>query len=133
MSDSHAMDSKKVLILLAILTAVEVGWAVLLPIPVWAIRAGLIALALWKGYLIFMFFMHMKFEGWIVKGLMLPTVPLMFIVVLANMPDTSFNDKLVYPIGSMASPDGGDVHEIKHVAAGGHSEEDAAAHEDDKH
>jgi hypothetical protein len=127
------MDSKKVLFLLAVLTAVEVGWAVLLPIPVWAIRAGLVALALWKGYLIFMFFMHMKFEGWIVKGLMLPTVPLMFILVFANMPDTSFNDKLVYPIGSMASPDGGEVHEIKDVASGGHSGQDGTVHEEDEH
>ena len=130
MSDSHAMDSKKVLILLAILTAVEVGWAVLLPIPVWAIRAGLVALALWKGYLIFMFFMHMKFEGWILKGLMLPTVPLMFIVVLANMPDTSYNDNLIYPIGSMVSPDGGEVHEIKDIASGAHSEEEGHADEE---
>jgi caa(3)-type oxidase subunit IV len=128
MSDSHEMNSKKVLILLAILTAVEVAWAVVpLGLPVWAMRLGLVVMALWKGYLIFMFFMHMKFEGWIVKGLMLPTVPLMLIVVFANMPDTSFNDHLVYPIGSMVNEDGGEVRELKDVANPNHGEHDEQA------
>jgi len=124
MSDTNEISSTKVLILLAILTAVEVAWAVVMPIPVWAIRLGLVVLALWKGYLIFMFFMHMKFEGWIVKGLMLPTVPLMLIVVFANMPDTSYNDKLVYPIGSMANPETGEVQELKDIAQGAHGPEE---------
>ncbi len=117
MSDNHKLNSTRVLILLAVLTALEVAWALWMPVPVWAMRLGLVGFALWKGYLIFMFFMHMKFEGWIVKGLMVPTVPLMMIVVFANMPDTSFNEHLIYPTGSMADPDGGEVHELEHIVA----------------
>ncbi|MCB9913813.1 MAG: cytochrome C oxidase subunit IV family protein [Planctomycetes bacterium] len=117
--DHNTFNATRVLILLAVLTAVEVGWALVhepLGIGIWPMRLGLIFLAIWKGYLIFMFFMHMKFEGWILKGLMVPTLPLMCIVVFANMPDTSFNDKIVYPIGSMASSDGAEVVELEDVS-----------------
>lgn len=125
MSDDNHFNAKRILILLAVLTAIEVAWGVGLHgvLTPFLLRLGLILMALWKGYLIFMFFMHMKFEGWIVKGLLVPTVPLMMIVVFANMPDTSFNDELVYPLGSMASPDGGEIHELPEVAGGGHGEE----------
>ncbi|MCH2106931.1 MAG: hypothetical protein MK291_09850, partial [Planctomycetes bacterium] len=32
--------------------------------------------------------------------LIAPTIPLVAIVVFANMPDTSFNDDMLYPVGS---------------------------------
>ena len=121
MSDKNHFNATRILILLAVLTAVEVAWAVVpLGLSTLMLRLGLIVMALWKGYLIFMFFMHMKFEGWIVKGLLVPTVPLMMIVVFANMPDTSYNDHLVYPAGSMATPDGAQVLELRDVAGHGH-------------
>jgi len=58
-------------------------------------RSGLVVFALWKGYLIFTYFMHMKWEGLICKGMVGFTVPLVAILMLANMPDTSFNTQVL--------------------------------------
>lgn len=99
MSDKkHEFSALKVFIWLFILTAVEVGWA-FLPISKIPLRLGLLVFAYMKGYLIFTYFMHMKFEGWIVKGLIAPTIPLMLIVVFACFPDVSRNSRLLYPVG----------------------------------
>lgn len=97
MSESHGFNTNKIFIILFVLTALEVGWAEI-GLPRWAAWSGLLIFAYMKGHLIFTYFMHMKFEGWIVKGLMVPTIPLMMIVVFANMPDTSKNELLVYPL-----------------------------------
>lgn len=107
----HGFSATKILIALLILTVVEVGWSFLshLGFPRWAVWGGLLIFAFWKGFLIFTYFMHMKFEGWILKGFLLPTIPLMLIVVCAVMPDVSFNDSTKYPIGSMVDPSTGEV------------------------
>jgi cytochrome c oxidase subunit IV len=62
--------------------------------------------AFWKGLLIYTYFMHMKFEGWIVKALIAPTPVLVAIVVFAVMPDVSFNSRLDFPVGSQLEKDG---------------------------
>lgn len=98
MSEKHEFSAFKVFVWLFILTAVEVGWA-FLPISKVPLRLGLIVFAYMKGYLIFTYFMHMKFEGWIVKGLIAPTVPLIAIVLCATFPDVARNSKLLYPVG----------------------------------
>lgn len=98
MSDKHEFSALKVFVWLFILTAVEVGWA-FLPIGKIPLRVGLLIFAYMKGYLIFTYFMHMKFEGWIVKGLVLPTVPLIAIVIGACFPDVARNSHLLYPVG----------------------------------
>jgi len=110
MSETHGFNTNKIFIILLVATLAEVLWA-LLPFPRWALWGGLLAFAYMKGYFIFNFFMHMKFEGWIVKGLLVPTIPLMMIVVFANMPDTSRNALLVYELTEQVNMEtGGIVH-----------------------
>lgn len=104
----HGFSANRILLGLCLLTALEVGWS-FLTFATWAVWGGLIVFALWKGFLIFTYFMHMKFEGWIVKGFLLPTIPLMAIVVFAVMPDVSFNHSTKYPIGSMVDARTGEV------------------------
>ena len=132
MSETHGFNTNKIFIILFILTALEVGWA-FIPFPTWAHWGGLLVFAYMKGHLIFSFFMHMKFEGWIVKGLMVPTIPLMMIVVFANMPDTSRNDLLVYPLTTQLDPlagqeDSGEIVELNHTERAELSREIKGAH-----
>lgn len=108
MSETHGFNTNKIFIVLFILTALEVVWAEL-GFPRWAHWGGLLIFAYMKGHLIFTYFMHMKFEGWIVKGLVVPTIPLMMIVVFANMPDTSKNDLLVYPLTEQMDSQTGEI------------------------
>lgn len=99
----HAsFSANKIFVTLFILTAVEVAWGAFLfkHSPHLVKWGGLIIFAFWKGILIYTYFMHMKFEGWIVKCLIAPTPILIAVVVFALMPDVSNNDKLVYPVGS---------------------------------
>ncbi len=108
MSDDHSFNSNKVFFILFLLTAVEVAWS-FIPLPRWALWGGLLVFAFMKGLLIFMYFMHMKFEGWIVKGLIAPTPILILIAVFALMPDVSNNSKLVNPVGAMVDAESGQV------------------------
>lgn len=108
MSETHGFNTNKIFGMLLLFTLLEVGWA-FLPFPRWALWGGLLIFAYMKGYLIFTYFMHMKFEGWIVKGLMVPTIPLMMIVVFANMPDTSKNGLLVYPLTEQLDAESGSI------------------------
>ena len=100
MSDDHQFNPTRIFLFLLLYTMLEVGWGMFFPGPRWALWGGLLICAYLKGYLIFTWFMHMKFEGWIVKGLVVPTIPLVAILIFANMPDTSLNDDMLYPIGS---------------------------------
>ena len=100
--DAHpGFSANKIFVTLFVLTMVEVGWGLgFKHSPHWIKWGGLMVFAFWKGILIYTYFMHMKFEGWIVKSLMIPTPFLIAIVVFALMPDVSHNDRLVYPVGS---------------------------------
>ena len=81
MSDNHHDFSvKKLWIILLVLTALEVIWGYIgneyfyeKKLPLWG---GLLLCAYWKGYYILMYFMHIKYEGMIVKGNILFTIPL---------------------------------------------------------
>ena len=106
MSEKGHFSAEKIFAALFVLTALEVGWAMLPFLGTLALRGGLVIFAFWKGYLIFTYFMHMKFEGWIVKGLIAPTVPLVAIVVCALLPDVSSNRQLKYPVGFQRVEDG---------------------------
>jgi len=108
MSETHGFNTNKIFGALLFLTIAEVGWAYL-PFATWALWGGLLTFAYMKGHLIFTYFMHMKFEGWIVKGLMVPTIPLMLIVVFANMPDTAKNDLMVYPLTVQMDAETGEI------------------------
>jgi len=111
MSDDHHFNPTRVFLFLLLYTVLEVAWGLWFPGPRWALWGGLLICAYLKGYLIFTWFMHMKFEGWIVKGLIAPTIPLVAIVLFANMPDTSFNDDMLYPVGSQLDVELTEVNE----------------------
>jgi caa(3)-type oxidase subunit IV len=111
--DDHGFDANKIFWVLFVLTAVEVGWSMVFKhvpmlhgVPIGVMWAGLLGFAFWKGALIYMYFMHMKFEGPIVKWLMRPTPVLIAIVVFALMPDVGTNERLVYPVGSQLDKSG---------------------------
>ena len=105
--DDHGFSANKIFLALIVLTAVEVAWSlVFVDSNRWLKWGGLLAFAGWKGALIYVYFMHMKFEGPVVKWLMRPTPVLMAILVFALMPDVSLNDELVYPVGTQLDRDG---------------------------
>jgi len=129
MSESHGFNTNKVFLLLLGLTLAEVLWS-FAPFPRWAVWGGLLCFAYAKGYFIFNFFMHMKFEGWIVKGLLVPTLPLMCIVVFANMPDTSRNALLVHELTQQMDPEHGKIVELDQTqrAIDSHDIKEAGGH-----
>ena len=111
MSTDHgaqpAFSANKIFVMLCALMAIEVAWGAILfkHSPHLVKWGGLVVFAFWKGMLIYTYFMHMKFEGWIVKCLIAPTPVLIAVVVFALMPDVSNNSKLVYPVGSQLDKD----------------------------
>lgn len=109
--------------ILFLFTALEVGWA-LLPLSKPLLWGGLIGCALVKGFLIFSYFMHFKFEKWIVRCLIAPTPVLMLIVVFAIMPDVARNKRMDHKITDMADPVTGQIVTIgSQDHAHGHGEE----------
>ncbi|MFT5049614.1 MAG: cytochrome c oxidase subunit IV [Chlamydiales bacterium] len=129
MSEQHHFNANKIFVTLIILTALEVAWGSLLPydakLLLWT---GLLGFAFWKGALIFMYFMHMKFEGWIVKCLIAPTPILMCVVVFAIMPDVAMNKQLIHELGDQLDPVDGQVVEI---GQGSRNIEHSADHDDE--
>ncbi|MFN0244223.1 MAG: cytochrome C oxidase subunit IV family protein [Planctomycetota bacterium] len=129
MSTGHEtghFNANKIFITLFILTAVEVAWSLVFAHqPHWLKWGGLLVFAFWKGILIYSYFMHMKFEGWLVKALIAPTPILIAIVIFALMPDISLNSKLVYPVGSQLDKTGHqpgkvvDMHDAPGTKPGG--------------
>ncbi|MCP3917848.1 MAG: cytochrome C oxidase subunit IV family protein [bacterium] len=114
MSDNdHGFDATKIFYALFILTAVEVAWGYMIPYHIkWALWGGLLIMAFMKGFLIFMYFMHMKFEGWIVKCLIAPTIPLMLVVFFSLVPDIASNDRMNHDIADQLDPVNGEIAEI---------------------
>ena len=129
--DSLGYSVKRVFIILFLLTFFEVVWGLTLHnaarIILWG---GLLIFAFAKGALIFMYFMHMKYEKILVWSLVVPTIPLIGIILFALMPDLSFNSRRDYPVGRRLDVEGSVVdmitagkHELPHGAgaeAGGH-------------
>jgi len=129
MSEQHHFNANKIFVTLIILTALEVAWGTLIPYDAkFFLWGGLLAFAFWKGLLIFMYFMHMKFEGWIVKCLIAPTPFLMCVVVFAIMPDVAMNGQLDHELGDQLDPVDGAVVEI---GTGSRNIEHTADHGDD--
>ena len=102
--------------LLFVLTFLEVLWGYMG--GVWwdwgklMLWGGLLFFAFYKGWLIAVYFMHLKFEGWVVKSLILPTPFLIMVIMGYLLPDVANHDApLVHPIGSMLDPETGEVHE----------------------
>ena len=96
----------KIFIALFLLTGLEVAWGMYLREPRWLLWSGLLTCALIKGQLIFMYFMHMKFERILVWALILPTPLLIMIFFLFISPDVSRNKLRDHPNGAMLNPEG---------------------------
>lgn len=116
MSGDKHFNCDKVFLLLFIATALEVGWGYLFgPIlgsPKWVLWGGLILFAAYKALLIAVYFMHLKFEGWVVWSLLVPTPFLMFVMfgyVLPDIANSGPTNNLVHPIGTMVDSDTGKV------------------------
>ena len=98
----------KIFIALFVLTAIEVAWA--MPhfirehrVMLWG---GLLLCAALKAGLIFMYFMHMRFERMIVWSMILP-LPLLVLVIFGYVtPDLAFNSRRDYQNGMMMNQEG---------------------------
>ena len=116
--DHYGFNANKIFFTLFVLTAVEVTWGFVFRHSPHLIKwGGLCIFAYWKGLLIFKYFMHMRFEGWLVKALVAPTPLLILILLGALMPDVSFNDRLVFPVGSQLQTKGDKIGKVADLNA----------------
>lgn len=127
MSD-HAHDDhggmhfspEKIFGLLLLFTVLEVGWGIAgkhMGFNRPMLWGGLLFFAFLKGWLIAVYFMHLKFEGWVVKSLILPTPFLVMVIFGYVMPDVADDEtRLVHPVGSEVDPASGRV--IENMAEG---------------
>jgi cytochrome c oxidase subunit 4 len=87
-SSDHGHEAPKYMLIwlyLFILTALEVGVALLQMFPKWVIVVSLLAMAVWKAVLVAMYYMHLKFEPrrlQLVAVAPLPAVAVMIIVIM---------------------------------------------------
>jgi hypothetical protein len=117
--DSKHFNPEKVFAGLFLFTLLEVLWGY--AFGVWLVEpgqhgnrlvlwGGLLFFAFLKGWLIAVYFMHLKFEGWVVKSLILPTPFLIMVIFGYVMPDVADKEtRLVYPVGSELDPATGKV------------------------
>ena len=111
MSESKSFNPDKIFIWLFIFTAAEVGYGMLFHgLPKLMLWSGLAFFAFLKGWLIMVYFMHLKFEGWVIKSLIVPTLLLMFVIWGYVSPDVASSDIIDHPIGSMYDKATGEVH-----------------------
>lgn len=118
MSDDHKEFSpEKIFLWLFIFTALEVAWGYLGDWAEWGrglLWGGLLFYAFLKAWLIASYFMHLRFEGWVVKGLIAPTPVLVLVILAALNPDVGNNDKMDHPVGSLLNDDEGVVTSTMH-------------------
>jgi caa(3)-type oxidase subunit IV len=128
-NDEHGgamhFSENKVFLYLLVLTVLEVGWGLAGKHFGWnrpMLWGGLLFFACYKGWLIAVYFMHLKFEGWVVKSLIVPTPFLILVIFGYVMPDVANDDgPLIHPVGSKLDPKTGlvveDMHEHWHAPA----------------
>lgn len=112
---AHGMhfNAFRVFIGLFVFTVLEVGWGLAGKHFGWnkpMLWGGLLFFAFLKGWLIAVYFMHLKFEGWVVKSLILPTPFLVMVIFGYVMPDVADKEtRLIHPVGSEVDPKTGQV------------------------
>ena len=126
--DDKHFNPEKIFLALFVFTALEVLWGY--AFGVWFVEpghhgnrlilwGGLLFFAFLKGWLIAVYFMHLKFEGWVVKSLILPTPFLIMVIFGYVMPDVADEEtRLVHPVGSEVDPATGSV--VEDMAQGWH-------------
>jgi len=121
-------SAEQVFVRLLILTILEVGWGFAGKHFGWnrpMLWGGLLFFAFFKGWLIAVYFMHLKFEGWVVKSLILPTPFLVMVIFGYVMPDVADkHGRLVHPVGSEFDPATG--HIVENMSDGWQSPEHKA-------
>jgi len=128
--DSKHFSAEKIFGGLFLFTMLEVGWGLVgkhfaFNRPM--LWGGLLFFAFLKGWLIAVYFMHLKFEGWVVKSLILPTPFLIMVIFGYVMPDVADKEtRLVHPVGSEVDPATGQV--VEDMAKGWHPDHGSAAH-----
>ena len=90
-AESHA-PYLKVFLALAIFTAMEYGYARVLKDSFTPLVIGLVIMAVFKAGLVGWYFMHLKFEGKWVFGLLIPVAILAAVVVFGLVPDIAYSD-----------------------------------------
>ena len=113
MSEHAEFDANRIFVLLIIFTLAEVAWGLYMPGPNWWVWGGLVAMAIYKALLILQYFMHFKFEGWIVKSLMVPTPILVMVVVFALMPDVAKNSRMDNGLTELVDKNTGEVLDMR--------------------
>lgn len=123
--DSHDgmhFSAEKVFLGLFAFTILEVGWGLAGKHFGWnrpMLWGGLLFFASLKGWLIAVYFMHLKFEGWVVKSLILPTPFLIMVIFGYVMPDVANKKgRLIHPVGSELDPKTGLV--VENMSEGWH-------------
>ena len=125
MSGDKHFNADKIFIALIVLTALEVAWG--LAGTDWnktMLWGGLLFCAFFKGWLIAVYFMHLKFEGKVIYSLILPT-PFLVMVIMGYVGSDVANSDAPYdhPVGSMKSVETGDIKENLHDIWHAHVEE----------
>jgi cytochrome c oxidase subunit IV len=134
--DSKHFNPERIFAFLFVLTLLEVLWGY--AFGVWLVEpgqhgnrlllwGGLLFFAFYKGWLIAVYFMHLKFEGWVVKSLILPTPFLIMVIFGYVMPDVADKEtRLVHPVGSEVDPATGQV--VEDMAQGWHPDHGGTQH-----
>src|SRR5262249_51195267 len=124
MAADKQFNPEKVFLWLFIFTAAEVGFGVFFHhMPKLFLWSGLGIFAFLKAWLIMVYFMHLRFEGWVVKSLIIPT-PLLVLVIWGYVsPDISKSKIIDHPIGSQYdNQSGAVVEDMSHWDPKGHGE-----------
>ena len=130
MSEKHELNANKIFVYLFVFTALEVGLSMLVEytsfsLPKWIYWGGLMFLAGLKGLLILQEFMHFKFEGWIVKGLVAPTPFLIAYLWAILSTELANNPQMDEPIGAMVNSATGQIWEEMPRRQHGHLVDDS--------
>ena len=116
--DSKHFSAEKIFGGLFLFTILEVVWGLAgkhLSFNRPMLWGGLLFFASLKGWLIAVYFMHLKFEGWVVKSLILPTPFLVMVIFGYVMPDVADKEtRLIHPVGSELDPKTGRIIENMH-------------------
>ena len=113
-ADNKHFSADRIFVFLFALTALEVAWGY--AGGLWfdwgklLLWGGLLFFASYKAWLIAVYFMHLKFEGWVVWSLILPTPFLVMVIMGYVGSDVGDDQHLINPIGAMRNPLNGEMN-----------------------
>src|SRR4051794_34479699 len=87
--EPHTSQYMKVFVALLIFTIMEYCYAKYLHVAFFTLVAGLMSMAIIKATLVGLYFMHLKFEGKWVYGMLIPAGILAMVLTFALVPDVA--------------------------------------------